>query len=209
MVGEGVLAQCLLDPAVESVLIVNRKPSSVSHPKLREIIHEDFFDLKSIEQHLQGYDGCLFCLGVTSIGKKEPEYARLTYDLTMNFAKTLSSLNHGMVFCYISGAGTDSTEQGRQMWARVKGKTENDLRKLPFKDVYAFRPGFLVPSKDAKNVLSAYKYFKWLVPILTKISPGYICTLMELGQAMINAVSKGYEKKILEVRDIKSLSLIS
>lgn len=208
MVGEGVLSQCLEDQNVESVLIVNRKPSGVSHPRLKEIIHENFIDLIKIESQLQGYDGCLFCLGVTSIGKKEPEYTRLTYDLTMNFAKTVSRLNPGMVFCYISGAGTDSTEKGRQMWARVKGKTENDLRKLPFKDVYAFRPGFLIPSKEAKNVLPAYKYFKWLVPILKTISPAYICTLKELGQAMINAVSKGYPKKILEVGDIKSLATI-
>lgn len=206
MVGEGVLTECLLHPLVEAVLIVNRKPSGVLHPKLKEIVHQDFFNLTSIESQLAGYDGCLFCLGVTSIGKKEPEYTKLTYDLTMNFAKTVSKLNSGMVFCYISGAGTDSSEKGRLMWARVKGKTENDLRNLPFKASYAFRPAFLVPTTGAKNVLPAYKYVNWLVPVMKTFFPNSIVTLKDLGQAMIQAVDKGYEKSVLDVKDIKASS---
>lgn len=205
MVGEGVLTECLLHPKVDSVLIVNRTPSGISHHKLKEIIHKDFFDLRTIEGDLTGYDGCLFCLGVTSIGKKEPEYTRLTYELTMNFAKTLSRLNNGMVFCYVSGASTDSSEHGKQMWARVKGRTENDLRKLPFKAAYSFRPGFLIPNPQAKNILPAYKYFKWMVPVLKLLFPNFICSLKELGLAMVNIVLNGYSKEVLEVKDIRQL----
>ncbi len=132
MVGEGVLHECLLHPDVESVLVINRKPCGVKHEKLKEIIHKDFFDLSSIEDQLSGYNACYFCAGVSSVGKKEDEYKRITYDLTLNFAKTLLKLNPDMTFCYVSGVGTDSTEKGRSMWARVKGKTENDLLKLRF-----------------------------------------------------------------------------
>jgi hypothetical protein len=127
MVGEGVLHECLLHPEVESILVINRKPCGVSHPKLKEIIHTDFFDLTAIESQFTGYNACFFCLGVSSIGMKEPEYTKISYTLTMNMAQTLSKLNPGMTFCYVSGAGTDDTETGRMMWARVKGKTENDL----------------------------------------------------------------------------------
>jgi uncharacterized protein YbjT (DUF2867 family) len=146
MVGEGVLHECLQHPAVEAVLVINRKPCGVVHPKLKEIIHPDFFDLSGIQQQLKGYNACFFCLGVSSIGMKEPEYHRLTYTLTLNFAETLSKLNRDTTFCYVSGGGTDSSEKGRSMWARVKGKTENDLMKLPFKQVFAFRPGYMHPT---------------------------------------------------------------
>src|SRR5476651_2638272 len=131
MVGEGVMHECLLHPDVEAVLVINRKPDGVVHPKLKEIVHKDFFDLSAIEDQLKGYNACYFCLGVTSLGKKEPEYYKLTYTLTLNFAQTLVKHNPDMTFCYVSGAGTDSTESGKIMWARVKGKTENDLMKLP------------------------------------------------------------------------------
>src|SRR6185312_12109036 len=141
MVGEGVLQECLSHPQVEAVLIVNRKPSGFSHPKLKEIIHADFFDISPIADQLKGYNACYFCLGVTSLGKKEPEYYKLTYTLTMHLAETLSRLNPDMTFCYVSGASNDSSEKGSQMWARVKGKTENDLAKLPFKQEFNFRPG--------------------------------------------------------------------
>src|SRR5512133_1123004 len=137
MVGEGVLHEALKHPAVDAVLVIGRRSCGVDHPKLKEIIHKDFFDYSSIENQLRGYNACFFCLGVSSIGMKEDEYRRLTYDLTMAAAIALSRLNPDMVFCYVSGAGTDSSEQGRSMWARVKGKTENDLMKLPFKAVYA------------------------------------------------------------------------
>lgn len=204
MVGEGVLHECLQSNIVEKVLVINRKPCGVSHPKLKEIIHPDFFDFSSIENQLTGYNACFFCLGVSSVGMKEENYRHVTYDLTMHVAQTLSKLNKGMIFCYISGAGTN--EKGKLMWARVKGKTENDLMKLPFKRVYNFRPGMLQPTKDLKNTLSLYKYFGWLSPLLKVFAPNSISTLKELGLAMINAASKGYEKQIIEVSDIHVLA---
>lgn len=201
MVGEGVLIECLNSPYIGSVLCINRKPNGYNHQKLREIIHQDFFDLSSIEPQLSGYDACFFCMGVTSVGKKEDEYTTLTYTLTMHAARTLVRLNPGMTFCYISGAGTDSSEKGRLMWARVKGKTENDLMKLPFRKVYAFRPGFLRPTQGQKFALPYYRYVNWLFPLLKRI-PGMATTLSELGLAMIYATVKGYEKSIIEVKDI-------
>lgn len=206
MVGEGVLHECIHHDAVASILILSRKPSGISHPKIKEIIHSDFFDLSAIEGQLSGYNACFFCLGVSSIGMKEPEYFKLSHTLTLHVATTLSKYNPEMVFSYISGAGTDSTEQGKSMWARVKGKTENDLMKLPFKKVYAFRPGMLHPTPGLKNTLSYYKYFGWLYYIIRPLAPGMASTLKELGLAMINAALIGYEKPILEVRDIVALS---
>ena len=206
MVGEGVLHECLLHPDVESVLVINRRPGGVSHPKLKEIIHSNFLDLSSIEDQLTGYNACFFCLGVSSVGMKEDEYKRLTYDLTMNVAQTLSGLNPGMTFCYVSGSGTDSTGKGRVMWARVKGKTENDLMKLPFKQAYMFRPGYMQPTKGLKNTLGAYKYIGWLYPALRSFFPGFVSALSEVGVAMIKVTAKGYHKPVLEVRDIVALA---
>ncbi|MHB8206575.1 NAD-dependent epimerase/dehydratase family protein [Mucilaginibacter sp.] len=206
MVGEGVMHECLLNPQVEQVLIVNRKSSGFTHPKLKEIIHADFFDVTSIADQLAGYDACYFCLGVSSVGMKEPEYYKLTYMLTINFAETLVKQNAAMEFCYISGANTDSTEKGSSMWARVKGKTENDLMKLPFKSVYNFRPGGMLPTKGLKNTLPYYKYFIWLYPIMRKFFPKTVSTLAELGQAMINSTLLGYDKHALEVMDIVKLA---
>ena len=206
MVGEGVLIECLKSPLVERVLVINREPCLFIHPKLKEVIHGDFFNLKPIEDELTGYNTCLFCLGVTSIGMNEDDYTKLTYTLTMNFARTLSRLNNSMSFSYISGASTDSTEQGRLMWARVKGKTENDLMKLPFKAVYAFRPGMLKPTQGQKNTLKYYKYLGCLYPILKFIVPNSASSLKELGLAMINASAKGSDKKVLEVKDIIQLA---
>jgi hypothetical protein len=206
MVGEGVLHECLLSEEVEQVLIINRKPGGITHPKLKEIIHKDFFNICRVESELKNYNACFFCLGVSSIGMKEDQYYPLTYSLTMHFAETLVKQNTGMTFCYISGAGTDSTEKGRMMWARVKGKTENDLMKLPFKKVYNFRPGVLRATKGLKNTLSYYKYLAWLLPLIRLLAPKRISTLKELGTAMINSVTKGYEKQILEVTDILILS---
>src|ERR1700709_2855350 len=183
MVGEGVLQECLNHPQVEAVLVINRKPCGVVHPKLKEIIHPDFFDLSAIEGQLSGYNACYFCLGVSSVGMKEPEYYKLTYTLTLNLPPPLSTLNPDMTFCYVAGASTDSTEQGKSMWARVKGKTENDLMKLPFKKVFAFRPGFMKPTGGLKNTLPAYKYLGWLYPILKFLAPKYACTLKEVGDA--------------------------
>ncbi len=206
MVGEGVLHECLLSDDIMEVLVVNRKPCGVSHPKLKEIVHKNFYDLTPIKEQLQGYDGCLFCLGTTSVGKSETEFTKITYTLTMHFAETLAEVNRDMTFCYISGAGTDSTEKGRAMWARVKGKTENDLMKLPFKAVYVFRPGMLRPTKGMKNTLSYYKYITWIYPVLRATLPRFVSTLAELGQAMLKAVTQGYEKNILEVKDIIALA---
>jgi hypothetical protein len=206
MVGEGVLHECLLNPNVERVLVINRKPCGVSHPKLEELIHTDFFDFSRIEAKLQGYNACYFCLGVSSVGMKEPEYTRLTYTLTLHTAQTLSRLSKDMVFCYVSGAGTDSSEQGRIMWARVKGKTENDLMKLPFKAVYAFRPGFMLSTKGLKNTNPYYKYVSWMYPIARPLFPNFVGTLKEVGLAMIHVVNRGYPKPVLEVKDIRTLS---
>lgn len=202
MVGEGVLHECLQRPEVKSVLIINRKPLGVSHPKLTEIIHADFFNFSPIEDQLKGYNACFFCLGVSSIGMKEQDYYRSTYMLTTHVAETLSKLNPGMTFCYVSGAGTDSSEKGRSMWARVKGKTENDLIKLPFREVYAFRPGFILPTKGLTKANKLYKYLSWLFPIGRALYPNGFCTLKELGLAMIVIVNKDYPKKVISGKDI-------
>lgn len=202
MVGEGVLHECLHHPDVEKVLIVNRRPYGLSHPKLTELIHSDFHNISPISSQLKGYNACYFCLGVSSVGLKEPEFKRLTYDLTLHVAETLVKVNPDMTFCYVSGAGTDGTEKGRSMWARVKGKTENDLLKL-FKNGYAFRPGYMQPTKGLKNTLKYYNYLSWMYPAFRTLFPKYVSTLAEVGQAMINVTLKGYSKKVLEVTDIK------
>jgi hypothetical protein len=206
MVGEGVLHKCLHHPDVESVLVINRKPCGVTHSKLKEIIHADFFDLLTIESSLSGYNACFFCAGVSSVGMKEPEYTRITYDLTMSFARTLCKLNPDMTFCYVSGAGTDSSEKGRMMWARVKGKTENDLMKLQFKNVYAFRPAFMKAVKGQKNLPKFYKYIQLPYPVLHALFPKYFGTLSDVGLAMINCVLAGAEKKVLEAKDIADMA---
>ncbi len=208
MVGEGVLHECLIHSDVESVLVINRKPCGVKHEKLKEIIHKDLLKLTLIEDQLAGYNACYFCAGVSSVGKKEEEYAHITYDLTLNFANTLVKLNHDMTFCYVSGVGTDSTEKGRSMWARVKGKTENDLLKLPFKDAYMFRPGYIQPTKGLKNTYKAYKIFAPFYPVIKLLFSKYATTLKEIGSAMINVILFGSEKKILECKDIVKLSAI-
>lgn len=203
MVGEGVLHVCLNSPDVESVLVLNRKPCEVTHPKLKEIIHKDFLDLTSIEDQLAGYNAGYFCAGVSSIGKKENEYRKITYDLTLNFANTLVQLNPEMVFTYISGVGTDSTEKGRSMWGRVKGKTENDLMKLPFKDSYMYRPGYIQPIKGLKNTYKVYKFLRPLYPMFEKLFPKYVGRLEEIGNSMIYVTLNRYEKKVLECEDIR------
>lgn len=202
MVGEGVLIEALLHPDVQRVLILTRRSSGMSHPKLKEIIVDDFYDLFRIEPQLAGYNTCFFCLGVSSIGMKEEAYRHVTYDLTLSVARTLSKLNPEMTFCYISGKATDSTEHGRLMWARVKGKTENDLMKLPFKRVYAVRPGMLRATEGMKNTLKYYKYVAWLYPLLRLLYPSGVSTLKELGLAMIHVSARGNDKPVLEVNDI-------
>ncbi|MFN8286022.1 MAG: epimerase [Chitinophagales bacterium] len=207
MVGEGVMLHCLQSAEVEQVLIINRRPSGFSHPKLIEVITKDLEHMPAdLESQLSGYNACFFCAGVSSVGMSEADYTKVTYDLTLGFAKTLARLNPNMTFTYVSGSGTDSTEKGSSMWARVKGKTENDLMKLPFKQVYAFRPGFMSIIDGQKNALPAYKYVGWLAPVLVRFFPSIACTLHQVGQAMINAVTKGYPKKVLEVKDIIALA---
>jgi uncharacterized protein YbjT (DUF2867 family) len=205
MVGEGVLLECLNHPDVEQVLVINRKPGGASHPKLHEIIHTDFFNLAPIESQLIGYSACFFCLGVSSVGMSKEEYKRVTYDLTLNVGRLLAKANPDMTFCYVTGAGTDSSERGRVAWARVKGATENALMRL-FKHSYMFRPGFMKASPGQKNLKSYYKLFAWVYPIGRPLYPAGFCTLQEVGRAMINAASKGYPKQILEVKDIVELA---
>jgi len=206
MVGEGVLLECIRHQQVERILVVGRRPCGVVHQKVKEVLVPDFFDLSSIEPELRGFDACFFCLGVSSVGMKEPEYTKLTYDLTMNFARAVSKLNSNMTFCYISGAGTDTSEKGRSMWARVKGKTENDLMKLPFKQALAFRPGIMHPTPGMKNTLALYKYFAWIWYLGRPFSPSVFLRLSEVGTAMVNAALHGSEKKVLEAKDIYALS---
>ncbi|EIE00290.1 NAD-dependent epimerase/dehydratase family protein [Leptospira licerasiae] len=206
MVGEGVLLECLEDPNVEKILLLNRKSYGINHPKVEEVLHPDFSDISSIKDKLKGYNACFFCSGVSSIGLKEEEFFKLTHTITLHVANTLVSLNPGMSFSYISGAGTDSTEKGRTMWARVKGKTENDLLKLPFAKVYNFRPGYMHPTPGAKNTLSAYKYIGWSFPILRTMFPKRVSTLKQLAVAMIRASENGYNKNTVEVEDILELS---
>ncbi|GKU79017.1 NAD-dependent epimerase/dehydratase family protein [Paenibacillus sp. L3-i20] len=206
MVGEGVLHECLQHADVEHVLVINRKPCGVSHPKLTEIIHKDFFDLSAIKSQLSNYNACYFCLGVSSVGLKEEEYSRLSFNLTVHMAEVLAGLNSDMVFCYVSGMGTDSTELGKRMWARVKGKTENHLMQLPFKKAYMFRPAYINPIKGLKNTHKSYYAFMWLFPILRRLFPNVTVSLEELGIAMIHTVTKGYDQSILESKDISNLA---
>ena len=204
MVGEGVLLECLSNPGIEKVLVIGRRPCGYSHPKLKEVILGNFMDLTPVAEKLTGYDSCFFCAGVSSVRMKEDEYYRLTYDMTINFAKTFIEQNPKLklTFCYVSGAATDSTGQGKTMWARVKGKTENVLLKMFPEGAYMFRPGYMRPTKGQKNILKFY--FGWQVsyPIMKYLMPKFTCTLAEVGRAMINCALGGYPENILETKDI-------
>ena len=202
MVGEGVLLVCLENPTISNVLIINRRSLGITHPKLKEIIHEDFHDLSPVAEQLAGYDACFFCLGVSSVGMKMDKYRRVTYDLTMHFGETVSRLNRDIVFIYVAGAGTDGTEKGKIEWARIKGKTENDLRKLPFKKVYGYRPGFIKPVKGQKKAHSFYNYINWFLPIGKKMSPDYFNTMEELALSMIYLVGNEYPNETIYGKDI-------
>lgn len=210
MIGQGVLHECLEDTAITEVLSLVRRPSGVEHGKLRELVHDDFFDYSKIEARLNGYDACFFCLGVSSAGMKEPEYRRMTYDLTMAAAEALARLNPSMTFCYVSGLGTDSSERGRSMWARVKGKTENDLLKLPFSAAFMMRPGYVQPGKGVRSKTAMYQFFYTLLgplyPLWRALFPGIVTTTANVGRAMIRVAREGYERPILEVRDINALA---
>jgi uncharacterized protein YbjT (DUF2867 family) len=206
MVGQGCLRECLIDPEVETVLAVGRSPTGVQNAKLREIVHNNFMDFSAIESQIAGYDACFFCLGVSSVGMSEERYRHLTYDLTLAAATTLAKLNPGMVFVYVTGQGTDSTEQGRLMWARIKGKTENDLLKLPFKAAYMFRPAGIQPLHGVKSktawVQAIYVVASPLLTWLNRAAPKYMTTTEQVGRAMIKVARDGYPKPVLESEDI-------
>ena len=206
MVGQGVLRECLLDPGIDAVLAVGRSPLREQQPKLREIVQSDFTDYSAIESQLTGYDACFFCLGVSSIGMAEERYRHLTYDITLAAAKTLARLNPQMVFVYVMGRGTDSTERGSLMWARVKGKTENDLLKLPFKAAYMFRPAGIQPLHGIRSktawVQAIYVGAAPLLSLLNRMAPKYMTTTEQVGRAMIKVARDGYQKPVLESEDI-------
>ena len=206
MVGEGVMHECLQDPEISEVLIINRRPSGFSHPKLKEVIHQDFFNFSHVPVDFRNYNACFFCLGVSSVGMSKADYEKQTYQLTMEVARTMAAQNPQMTFCYVTGAGTDSSEKGRSHWARVKGKTENDLLKLPFKQAFMFRPAYMRTTPGLKNTKKYYKFIEFLEPALRLFFPNYVSSLSEVGQAMIKAMKKGYHRQILEVPDIKALS---
>ena len=209
MVGQGVLRECLLDADVESVLAVGRSPTGQRHAKLREIVHDNFLDYSGVESQLAGFDACFFCLGVSSVGMGEERYRHLTYDITMAAARTLAKLNPDMVFTYVTGRGTDSTEQGRLMWARVKGKTENDLLKLPFKAAYMFRPAGIQPLHGVRSkttwVQAIYVVTAPLLSLLNRTSPNYMTTTEQVGRAMIKVARDGYPRPVLESEDINAV----
>lgn len=209
MVGQGALLACLRDPCVTQVLLVGRTAVGRRHAKIRELVLPDLFDLSDAEADLSGYDACFFSLGTTSSGMDEAAYTRITHDLTLAVAGTLSRLNPGMTFVYVSGAGTDGTEQGRSMWARVKGRTENDLRRLPFRAVHLFRPGVIQPLDGIRSKTRSYRLtYAVIGPLLTPLRilmPGVVLTTDGIGRAMIAAARKGAPKPILEAADIRRL----
>ena len=204
MVGQGVLRECLLDPGVPLVKAVGRTATGVQHPKLREVVDRNLWNYSSIETELSGLDACFFCLGVSAAGIKEADYEHVTYGITMAAAESLSHLNPQMTFVYVSGAGTDSTEQGRIMWARVKGRTENALLRLPFKAAYMFRPGFIQPLHRIRSRTTAYRVFyvvtKPLLPVLRRAFPDSILTTEQIWRAMLAVARKGAPKRIRRVR---------
>ncbi len=210
MVGQGVLYECLHADDVEQVLSVGRTKTEQQHPKLKEIIRSDLFDYSEIQYELKGFDACFFCLGVSSTGMSEEKYRRVTYDLTLSAATILSQLNPEMVFTYVSGVGTDSTEKRNVMWARVKGETENDLMRLPFRGAYMFRPGFIEPVHGEKSKTRLYRVLYIIaspfMPIIRNVFSQSLLTTAQMGKAMLNAVRYGTRKNILEIPDIREIS---
>jgi len=209
MVGQGVLRECLRDPQVESVLTIVRKPAGQPEAKVREIVHENFRDFSPIATELRGYDACFFCLGVSSAGMKEADYRRVTYDFTMAAAGTLVRESPNLTFVYVSGAGTDSSERGRSMWARVKGMTENALLAMPFRAAYMFRPAFIQPGKGITSKTPAYRVFYKLLgplfPAVRALFPRFVTTTGEVGRAMLEVARHGAPKRVLESADIVEL----
>jgi uncharacterized protein YbjT (DUF2867 family) len=210
MVGMGALLECLDDPRVTSVLVIGRSSCGVQHAKLTEVLHQDFFNYGALAQRFQDRDACFFCLGVSSVGLDEPQYRRLTYDLTLAAAQAIAAVNKRLTFCYVSGQGTDSSEHGRSMWARVKGQTENALLRLPFKAAYMFRPGFIQPLRGVRSKTSWYQAFYTLLrplsPLLRRFFPGSVTTTVAVGRALIRVAATGYSQPILETGDINRLA---
>ena len=208
MVGKGALLECLDSSAIDKVLVINRSTISMHHPKLEEVIHEDFTDFSPIKDKLAGYDACFHCMGISVVGLNEEQYTKITYTMTKALVETLYSLNPQMVFSYVSGTGTDSTEKGRVMWARVKGKTENLILNRGFRDAYAFRPGAILPEKGIKSKTGWYNafyvIFRPLFPLMRRMKS--VTTTTKLGQALINISLKPSSKKILENMDINGLA---
>ena len=210
MVGQGLLRECLLDPDVKRVVTVGRTKTGQNHPKLEESVPSDLYDLSPLSERLSGFDACFFCLGVASAGMSEEAYTRVTYDLTVGTATQLARLNPGMTFIYVSGAGADSTEKGRVMWARVRGKTENAILRLPFKRAYVFRPAGIQPMHGIKSRTRLYRLFYFVLtpflPVMRRMLPRFMTTTEHLGKAMIRAARNGAPKAILHTEDINGLS---
>ena len=209
MVGGGVLLECLAAPDVEQVVAVGRAAVPMQHPKLEQVVHADLFDLATVESQLQPFDACCFCLGVSSFAMGEADYRRLTYDLTLGIAHVLARLNRAMTFVYVSGAHTDSSEQGKTMWARVKGRTENSLQRLPFKAVYLFRPGAIQPVKGVRSKTRTYRFLYALLgpmlAIVKLVRPNAVITSEGIGLAMLEVARHGARKTVLETADLKAL----
>ena len=206
MVGQGVLLECLRDPGVELVMTVGRAATGVRDAKVHEIVHRDMLNCAGMEEGLTGIDACFFCLGVSSTGMKEADYERVTYGFTMAAAEMLSRINRGMTFIYVSGSGTDSSEQGRSMWARVKGRTENALLRLPL-EAYMFRPGFIEPLDGIKSKTEMYRALYAVagpvLPLLRRMLPNQVLSTQDIGRAMLSVARQGYAKRILETKDIR------
>lgn len=208
MVGEGVLLECLDNSSINSVLVIGRRSCVITHPKLTELIHGDLGTLSPVRDKLVGYDACFFCAGVSSVGKKEDEYTKLTYDMTIGFAEVFKEANPGkeLTFCYVSGYGTDSSAAGRSMWARVKGRTENKLLEIFGDGGYMFRPGYMRPTRGQKRILKFYFGWQLIYPVMKLLMPRFTCMLSELGRAMINCAIQKPVKHVLEVREIVQIA---
>ena len=209
MVGQGVLRECLLDDGVERVVTLGRTPTGQAHPKLREIVHDDLLHLASVEDRLRDIDACFYCLGASAAGLSEAEYSRINYEITLAVAETLVRLDPDMTFVYVSGTGTDSTERGRVMWARVKGRTENALLRLPFRAAYMLRPGVIIPMHGARSKTRLYRVFYTvlgpLLPAVKALFPRSVITTEHLGRVMLRLARSGYTKPVLEMADLASL----
>ncbi len=212
MVGKGVLLECLDHTDITEVLSISRKTSGISHPKLKELIHKDFSEFASVADQLKGYDACYACMGVSSAGEKEEQYTRMTYGFTLSLARELLKADPKTTFNYVSGVGTDSSEKGRSMWARVKGKTENDLLTLGFKQAYMFRPGAIIPMRGVGPSSKLYRVLinnlKWLLKLIKRLAPDKVVDTTQIGLAMINVTQKGYDKKVIMPEDIQILAKI-